>query len=153
MAFACVEEREFKLAIVAATQVALVPDTLEEMVQFYELHESPDEAAIMLEQALANEKSHVGVFTELASLYAKYKQHKLLDFIKAYFGKLNVTKLSRVCRKYQLWKELTFLHSNYGEYDLSVLTMVEHSPLCFEHDQFVSDLLKASNSDLLYKAI
>lgn len=123
------------------------------MVSFYELHEAPEEMISILEQALTNEKSHIGIFTELASLYARYKDSKLFDFIKAYFQKINVTKLVRVCKKYQLWKEIVYLHSNYKEYDMAVLVMVDHSPVCFDHDTFVSNLSKVSNSDLIYKAI
>lgn len=151
--YACVEAKEFKLAAVAGTQVVLIPDHLEEMVGFYELHEVPEEMIIILEQALTNEKSHIGIFTEMAALYAKYKDAKLFDFIKAYFQKINVTKLIRVCKKYQLWREIVYLHSNYKEYDMAVMTMIEHSPTCFDHDTFVSNLSKVSNSDLIYRAI
>lgn len=151
--FACVEVKEYKLAAVAGTQVVLIPDHLEEMVQFYELNNAPEEMINVLEQTVTNEKSHIGIFTELAALYAKYNEAKLFDFIKAYFQKLNVTKLIRVCKKYQHWKEIVYLHSNYKEYDNAVKTMIEHSPSCFSHDNFVMNLLKVSNSDLIYNAI
>ena len=151
--YACVEQKEFKLAAVAALQVVLVPDHLDEMVQFYELHQVPDEIILILELAITNEKTHVGIFTELAALYAKYRQNKLYDFIKAYFQKLNVTKLTRVCKKYQLWPEIVYLHSNYKEFDIAVTIMMEHSPSCFAHDNFVANLTKVTNSDLFYKAI
>lgn len=151
--YACVEEKEFKLAAVAALQVVLIPDHLDEMVQFYELHEVPEEIILILEQAVSNEKTHVGIFTELASLYAKYRQSKLYDFIKAYFQKLNVTKLTRVCKKHQLWPEIVYLHSNYKEHDTAVNVMMEHSPSCFSHENFLNNLTKVTNSDLFYKAI
>lgn len=151
--FACVEVKEFKLAAVAGTQVVLIPDHLEEMVQFYELNNAPDEMISVLEQTVTNEKSHIGIFTELAALYAKYNEAKLFDFIKSYFQKINVTKLIRVCKKYQHWKEIVYLQSNYKEYDNAVKTMIEHSPSCFSHDSFVANLQKVSNSDLLYNAI
>lgn len=151
--YACVEVREFKLAAVAGTQVVLIPDHLEEMVKFYELHNAHEEVIQLLEQTVSNEKSHIGIFTEIASLYAKYKEEKLFDFIKAYFQKLNVSKLIRVCNKYQLWKEVVYLHSNYKEYDQAVKVMMEHSPSCFNHETFVNNLLKVSNSDMIYKAI
>lgn len=151
--YACVEEKEFKLAAVAALQVVLIPDHLDEMVQFYELHEVPEEIILVLEQAITNEKTHVGIFTELAALYARHRQAKLSDFIKAYFQKLNVTKLTRVCKKNQLWPEIVYLHSNYKEYDTAVAVMMEHSPSCFQHDSFVQNLAKVTNSDLYYRAI
>lgn len=151
--FACVEEKEFKLAAIAGTQVVLIPDHLEEMVKFYELHNASDEIIKLLEQTITNEKSHIGIFTELAALYAKYKEDKLFDFIKAYFQKLNVSKLIRVCKKYQLWREIVYLHSNYKEYDAAVKVMIEHSPSCFSHETFVNNLLKVAHSELIYKAI
>ena len=151
--YACVEVKEFKLAAVAGVQVVLIPDHLEEMVQFYELHEAPEEIISILEQTVSNEKSHIGIFTELASLYAKYKENKLFDFIKSYFQKLNVTKVARVCKKYQHWPEIVYLHSNYKEYDAAVTVMMDHSPSCFSHELFVQNLLKAANSDIIYKAI
>ena len=89
----------------------------------------------------------------MASLYAKYKEEKLFDFIKTFFSKLNVAKLIWVCRKYQLWKEIVYLHSNYKEYDNAVKVMMEHSPSCYNHDTFVNNLLKVNNSDLIYRSI
>lgn len=151
--FACVEVKEFKLAQVAGVQVVLYPDHLDEMVNFYELHDEAEECILLLEQTITNEKSHVSIFTQLAIMYAKYKREKLFDFIKTYFAKLNVAKLIRVCEKYLHWNEVVYLHSNYKEYDNAVKVMMEHSPSCFTHDAFVSNLLKVNNSDLLYKAI
>lgn len=151
--FACVEVKEFKLAVTAGTQVVLIPDHLEEMVQFYELNNVPEEMINVLEQTVTNEKSHIGIFTELASLYAKYNETKLFDFIKAYFQKINVAKLVKTCKRYQHWKEVVYLQSNYKEYDNAVKTMIEHSPACFSHDNFVMNLLKVNNSDLIYSAI
>ena len=151
--YASVEDKEFKLAAQAGIQVVLTPDHLEEVVQFYELHEASEEMIAILEQAVSNEKNHIGIFTELAALYAKYKESKLFDFVKAYFQKLNVSKLIRVCKKYQLWPEIVYLHSNYKEYDAAVQVMMDHSPSCFSHENFVSNLMKVSNSDLIYKAI
>jgi clathrin heavy chain len=151
--FACVEVKEFKLAAVAGVQVVLIPDHLEEMVEFYELHDEAEEVIKLLEQTVSNEKSHVGIFTHLASLYAKYKEEKLFDFIKTFFQKLNVSKLIRTCKKYLLWNEVVYLHSNYKEYDNAVKVMMEHSPLCYSHEYFINNLLKVANSDLIYRAI
>lgn len=66
---------------------------------------------------------------------------------------MNVAKLNRICKKYQHWNEVVYLHSNYKEYDNAVKVMIEHSPSCYSHDAFVSNLLKVNNSDLLYNAI
>ena len=57
------EEREFKLAGVAGVYVVLIPDHLEELVRFYELHDAAEEVIQLLEQTVTNEKSHIGIFT------------------------------------------------------------------------------------------
>ena len=31
--------------------------------------------------------------------------------------------------------------------------MMEHSPCCYNHDNFVNNLLKVNNSDLIYRSI
>lgn len=47
--FACVEVKEFKLAQTAGVQVVLYPDHLDEMVNFYELHDEAEECILLLE--------------------------------------------------------------------------------------------------------
>ena len=153
VAFACIENREFKLAAIASASVALFPDHLEELVVFYELHDASDEIIQVLEQAITNEKSHVGIFTELAILLARNVPARLFDYLRTYFAKLNSSKIQRICKKYGMWQELVFLHSNQQEYDSAAQIMMEHSPSCFSHDSFVALLLKSSNQDMLYRAI
>lgn len=151
--YTCVIEKEFKLAFVAAQNLVVIPDHLEETVFLYELYDAANEVIYLLEQMVLNEKSHLAIFTELATLYAKYREEKLFDFIKVYISKLNVVKMERVCQTYHLWKEVVYLHSNFNEFDKAVKVMIEHSPHCFNHDTFVTYLLKISNTELLYRAI
>jgi len=66
---------------------------------------------------------------------------------------LNVSKLLRACERYYLWTEAVYLHSNYHEYDNALSIMMQHSPIAFNHDQFVSLVLKCSNQDLYYRAM
>lgn len=151
--YSCVIEKEFNLAFTAGQNLVVIPDHLEETVFLYELYDAADQIIYLLEQMVLNEKSHLGIFTELASLYAKYREERLFDFIKVYFNKLNIVKLVRVCSRYHLWKEVVYLHSNYNEFDAAAKTMMEHSPTCFNHDSFVTFLHKISNTELLYRAI
>ena len=151
--YTCVIEKEFRLAFVAGQNLVVIPDHLEETVFLYELYDAADEVIYLLEQMVLNEKVHLAIFTELATLYAKYREEKLFDFIKVYISKLNVVKMERVCQTYHLWKEVVYLHSNFNEYDKAVKVMVEHSPYCFNHDTFITYLLKVSNTELYYRSI
>lgn len=107
----------------------------------------------LLETGMGLDRAHVGIFTELGVLLAKYKPERLMEHCKQYTSKMNISKLLRVCERYQHWSAAVFLHSNYDQYDNAINIMIEHSPVAFNHDQFVNLLIKASNYDLYYKAI
>ncbi len=57
----------------------------------------------------------------------------------------------RVCERYQLWQEVVYLYSHYDEFDNAVKVMIEHSPVAWDHTQFVSLIQKVSNTDLYYR--
>ena len=59
----------------------------------------------------------------------------------------------RVCERFLLWSEVAYLYSKYNEYDNAVNVMIEHSPLTWNHEQFVSLIQKIRNIDLHYKAV
>jgi clathrin heavy chain len=153
IALACLRAGEYKLASVAGSNIVIHPDHLEELVKLYEKFDVAEEMITLLEGCLTMEKTHIGLFTELGMLYAKYKPNKLMDYIRNYFHKINVTKLLRACQRFLLWNEAVYLHSNYEEYDNAVKIMIEHSPTAFKHDIFVTNIQKVSNHDLLYKAV
>lgn len=153
VALACIAAGEFKLAAVAGQSIIIHPDHLEELSKQYELYDKPEEMIALLESSLTLERSHIGIFTELGILYAKYKPEKLMDFIRNYFQKLNVSKLLRVCERYLLWNEAVYLHSNYDEHDNAIKIMMEHSPSAFKHEAFSNIIQKVTNNELLYKAI
>lgn len=52
--------------------------------------------AMCLIQGLGLEEAHSGVFTELAVLYSKYAPDKLMEHIKIFWSRCNVTKV-RYC--------------------------------------------------------
>jgi clathrin heavy chain len=153
VALACIAAGEFKLAAVAGQNIIIHPDHLEELSRQYELYDKPEEMIALLESSLTLERSHIGIFTELGIFYAKYRPEKLMDFIRNYFQKLNVSKLLRVCERYLLWNEAVYLHTNYDEHDNAVKIMMEHSPSAFKHDAFSNIIQKVTNNELLYKAI
>lgn len=133
--------------------VIIHPDHLDEIISEFEKLKAYDEIISLLETSLGLERSHIGIFTELGIIYAKYKQQKLMDYIKNYFNKINIPKLLRICEVYLLWPEIVYLYHHYDEQDNAIKVMIEHSPYAFNHETFVNILQKVKNNDLYYKSI
>lgn len=154
LCLACIAAKEFKIANAAGLNIIVHPDHLEELIQHYELYECVDYMIELLEQAISVRTAHIGVYTELGVLYAKYYPEKLFEHLKrCNIADLNVNRLLRVCERYQLWPESVYLYSHYEEYDNAVQIMIDHSPSAWQHEQFVVLINKATNSDLYYRAI
>jgi len=62
------------------------PDHLEDLIKHYEEYGCPEEMINLLETGMGLERAHVGVYTELGVMYAKYKPEKLMDHVKSYFS-------------------------------------------------------------------
>merc|ERR1719443_2509659 len=150
---ACVAAQQFKLAQVAAMHIIIHPDHLEELITHYEKQGHFEELISLLDSGLANERAHVGMYTELGVLYAKYKPEKLTDFIKMNTQKLNIPKLIQACERHSLWEQVVFLYMQYDEFDSAANCMMAHSPTAFGHDQFQMIMQKVSNMEIYYKAI
>jgi clathrin heavy chain len=153
VAFACVRSQEFRLAAIAGLNIVIHPDNLDDLIHHYEKFGYYKECIQLLESGLGLERSHMGLFTELGVMYAKYDPDRLMDHIRTYAQKINIPKLIRACQKWHMWPETVFLHAQYEEYDNAVTTMIEHSPSCWRHDLFVQHILKVANQDLFYKAM
>lgn len=82
---ACVEAEEFKLASVAGLQIIIHPDHLDDLIKTYEENDCADQMIELLQQGMIMDRAHIGIFTELAILYAKYHPEKLMEHIKLYF--------------------------------------------------------------------
>ena len=65
------------------------PDSLEEIVELFEIYSFQNEIIEQLE-GLLPKHTHVIVFTQLALLYCRHQQDKLTEFIRNYFQKLNI---------------------------------------------------------------
>lgn len=52
----------------------------------------------MLEAALGLERAHMGMFTELAILYSKFKPQKMREHLELFWSRVNIPKV----RKQQL---------------------------------------------------
>jgi clathrin heavy chain len=150
---ACVQAEQFRLAQVAGMHIIVHADHLEEVIAVYEKLGHFEELMSLLDSGLANERAHVGMFTELGVLYAKYKPEKLTDFIKLNTQKLNIPKLIQACERHNLWEQVVFLYTPYDEFDSAATAMMNHSPAAFSHDQFQMIMSKVSNFEIYYKAI
>merc|ERR1719469_546165 len=150
---ACVQAQQFRCAEIAAMHIIVHPDHLEELIAHYEKNGHFEELISLLDSGLSSERSHVGMYTELAILYAKYKPEKLMDFIKLNTQKLNIPKLINACERHFHWEHAVFLYTHYDEFDSAANTMMAHSPVAFVHDQFQMVMQKVSNMELYYKAI
>eukprot|EP00438_Fugacium_kawagutii_P030728 Skav209838 [mRNA] locus=scaffold2703:273246:297320:- [translate_table: standard] len=129
---------------------AVHPDHLEEVISQYEKQGCFDALMQLLESGLGNERAHVGMYTELATMYAKYKPKMLMDFIKMNVQKLNIPKLIHACERHYHWEHAVFLYTHYDEYDQAANTMMAHSPIAFAHDQFLMIMQKARTFEILF---
>jgi len=150
---ACVQAQEFRCAEIAGMHIIVHPDHLEELIAQYESGGHFEELISLLDNGLTSERSHIGMYTELAILYSKYKPEKLMDFIKLNTQKLNIPKLIHACERHYLWEHAIFLYTHYDEFDAAANAMMAHSPTAFAHDQFQMIMQKVSNTELYYRAL
>merc|ERR1719506_2577316 len=122
----CVEHKEFRLAQICALHIIVNPDELEELIGSYEKFGHFEEVIAVMEAGLGLERAHMGIFTELAVLYSKYKEEKLMEHIKLFWSRLNIRKMLKACEEGAQWEELTFLYLHYDEFDNAVLSMIAH---------------------------
>jgi clathrin heavy chain len=150
---ACVEAAEFRLAQICAMFIIVNPDELESLIAVYEQHGFFDEVIALMESGLNLERAHMGIFTELGILYAKFRPEKLMEHIKLFWSKLNIRKLLSSCEQGHHWEELVFLYTHYDEFDNACSTMMKHPAIAFEHVRFKETIAKVTNTEVYYKAI
>ena len=149
----CVEHKEFRLAQICALHIIVNPDELEELIGSYEKFGHFEEVIAVMEAGLGLERAHMGIFTELGVLYAKYKDSKLMEHIKLFWSRLNIRKMLKACEENAHWSELTFLYLHYEEYDNACVSMMDHASEAYEHAKFKDTLAKVQNTEIFYKAI
>lgn len=150
---ACIEHREFRLAQICGLNLIVHAEELKDLVIRYEYIGCFDELISLLEQGLALERAHMGMFTELAILYSKYHPDRLMEHLKLFWSRINIPKVITACEQAHLWPELVFLYCHYDEYDNAALAMIEHSPDAWEHSSFKEVIIKVANLEIYYKAI
>lgn len=151
--FACVDEGEFRLAQVCGLNIIINSDDLEQVSEYYQKKGKFEELIALLESGIGLDRAHMGIFTELGIIYAKYMPIKLMEHLKLFSSKLNIPKLIRVCEEQQHWKELAYLYVQYDEYDNALMVMINHSPEAWDHLQFKDVAVKVANMELYYKAV
>ncbi|CAG9472260.1 clathrin heavy chain, putative [Plasmodium vivax] len=151
--FICVKYKQLKHAHTAGLQLIMHADHLDEIINIYEKKKYINELMSLLENGLNSERAHVGIYTELGILYAKYKPEKLMEFIRNYSNKMNTRKLIDVCQNEYLLKEAVYLYISYDEYNLAVDTIIKHSPTAYTPDTFMQVIHKVTNSDIIHKVI
>lgn len=148
----CLKNLEFKLSHMCGQNLIVHADELEQVCRFYESYGHFQQLIQLLEQSLTLERTHMGIFTELAICYSKYSSEKLGDHIKLNWRRLNIPKVIRCVEQAELWNQLVFLYIHNEEWDNAALTMIMHSAY-FDHTIFKDILLKTRNQTVYYRAI
>ncbi|XGW13703.1 hypothetical protein V3C99_000207 [Haemonchus contortus] len=151
--FACVENGEFRLAQMCGLHIVVHADELEELNNFYQDRGHFEELIGLLEAALGLERAHMGMFTELAILYSKYKPEKMREHLELFWSRVNIPKVLRAAEHAHLWAELVFLYDKYEEFDNAALTMMQHPTESWREQHFKEVIAKVANVELYYKAM
>merc|ERR1712158_90991 len=138
--FACVDNSEFRLAQMCGLHIVVHADELEDLMS-------------LLEASLGLERAHMGMFSELAILYSKYKPEKLKEHLELFWSRVNIPKVLRAAEQAHLWAELVFLYDKYEEFDNAVLAMMAHPTEAWREGHFKDIVTKVANIELYYKAI
>ncbi|KAJ8263472.1 hypothetical protein COCON_G00159290 [Conger conger] len=151
--FACVDGTEFRLAQICGLHIVIHADELEELISYYQDRGYFEELIALLEAALGLERAHMGMFTELAILYSKFKPQKMREHLELFWSRVNIPKVLRAAEQAHLWAELVFLYDKYEEYDNAIITMMNHPTNAWKETQFKDIIPKVANVELYYKAL
>lgn len=151
--FACVDNEEFRLAQMCGLHIVVHADELEDLINYYQSRGYFEELITLLEAALGLERAHMGMFTELAILYSKYKPAKMKEHLELFWSRVNIPKVLRAAEQAHLWAELVFLYDKYEEYDNAVITMMNHPTEAWKEGHFKEMITKVANIELYYRAI
>ncbi|KAH9975866.1 clathrin heavy chain 1 [Lactifluus volemus] len=150
---ACLEKSEFRLAQICGLNIIVHAEELPALIQNYERRGHFDEIISLLEAGLSLERAHMGIFTELSTLYSKYRPEKLMEHLKLFVSRINIPKVIRAAEKAHLWPELVFLYVKYDEFDNAALAMIERSADAWDHNQFKEVIVRVANVEIYYKAL
>lgn len=89
------DNQEFRLAQICGLHIVVHADELEELNNYYQNRGYFEELIALLEAALGLERAHMGMFTELAILYSKYKPEKMREHLELFWSRVNIPKVRR----------------------------------------------------------
>lgn len=151
--FACVDNEEFRLAQMCGLHIVVHADELEDLINYYQGRGYFEELISLLEAALGLERAHMGMFTELAILYSKYKPSKMKEHLELFWSRVNIPKVLRAAETAHLWAELVFLYDKYEEFDNAIITMMNHPTEAWREGHFKDMITKVANVELYYRAV
>jgi len=151
--FACVDNEEFRLAQMCGLHIVVHADELEDLINYYQNGGYFDELMTLLEASLGLERAHMGMFSELAILYSRYKPTKLREHLELFWSRVNIPKVLRAAEQAHLWSELVFLYDKYEEFDNAALAMMSHPTEAWRESHFKDIIAKVANIELYHKAI
>ena len=94
--FACVDSGEFRLAQMCGLHIVVHADELEDLINYYQDRGHFEELINLLEAALGLERAHMGMFTELAILYSKYKPQRMREHLELFWSRVNIPKVTEI---------------------------------------------------------
>jgi len=92
------------------------------------------------------------MFTSLAISYSRFKEDKLMEYLKSHYKQISLPRVISSTLQNAQWPELTFLQIHYDEFDNASLNMIAHNE-AWEHPLFKETIVKVTNHDICYKAI
>ncbi|RNF03260.1 clathrin heavy chain 1 [Trypanosoma rangeli] len=150
---ACIEANEIKLANLCAVPLVLEAEMLQGVVDRYESHGLWEELLSVLKTASVIPGAHMGIFTGMGLILAKYKPEKLLEHVNMHAKKINTHKMIAACEQYHLWLVLRVLHINNEDWLAAATTMMQHYVDAWDHDIYKSVVNHLGSSDVVYNSI
>lgn len=74
-------------------QIVVQAEELEELINYYQNRGYFEELIQLLEASLGHERAHIGMFTELAILYSKYKPQKMREHLELFWSRVRKPKV------------------------------------------------------------
>ena len=81
------------MAQMCGLHIVVHADELEDLIRYYESRGYFEELISLMEAALGLERAHMGMFTELAILYSKYKTTKMKEHLELFWSRVNIPKV------------------------------------------------------------
>jgi len=80
-------------------QIVVQAEELEELINYYQNRGYFEELIQLLEAALGHERAHIGMFTELAILYSKYKPQKMREHLELFWSRVRKPKVTNIFKQ------------------------------------------------------